>query len=43
MQDVADCAGVSLAPASFVINGRNTSKVSDATRYRVLAAVALLE
>ena len=27
----------------FVINGKNTSKVSDATRYRVLAAITLLE
>jgi LacI family transcriptional regulator len=43
MQDVADRAGVSLATASFVINGKATSKVSDATRDRVLVAAGELD
>ena len=43
MQDVADRAGVSLATASFVINGKRPSSVSAATRDRVLAASAELD
>jgi LacI family transcriptional regulator len=38
MQDVADRAGVSLATASFAINGKPTSKASAETRARVLQA-----
>ncbi|RBM04867.1 LacI family DNA-binding transcriptional regulator [Streptomyces sp. PT12] len=42
MQDAADRAGVSLATASFAINGKETTKVSAATRDPILAVAAEL-
>ncbi|HEY5836663.1 LacI family DNA-binding transcriptional regulator [Streptomyces sp.] len=42
MQDVADRAGVSLATASFAINRKETTKVSDTTRRHVQAVAAEL-
>src|SRR2546427_1257035 len=42
MQDVATEAGVSIATASFAINGKETSKVSAATRERVMRAAEAL-
>lgn len=42
MQEVADRAGVSIATASFAINAKETTKVSEATRHHVLAVAAEL-